>query len=274
MSEGHDHTERTGAREQTWRLGSIGITVILVLLTASIGLIVLPLLQRDVSYSSLWDAICSAAGVRQFSANQAPIEPAFKTSQVVLTSDMFRNPGAQSIGRGATLGQRCAICHGPSGVSRADSPNLAGQYAAVIYKELLDFRSGVRVNAVMSPFAEALSDQDIADLAAYYAYLPRLPGFHPPTQTSIPRIVINGAPMRGIASCGSCHGGLDNKLGSPWLEQQPEPYILGQLRAFASGERHNDIGQQMRNIARRMTADEMAEAAHYYASQPANAATE
>ncbi len=150
-------TERTGAREQTWRLGSIGITVILVLLTASIGLIVLPLLQRDVSYSSLWDAICSAAGVRQFSANQAPIEPAFKTSQVVLTSDMFRNPGAQSIGRGATLGQRCAICHGLSGVSRADSPNLAGQYAAVIYKELLDFRSGVRVNAVMSPFAEALS---------------------------------------------------------------------------------------------------------------------
>jgi cytochrome c553 len=266
--------QQTASRERTWRLGSIGITAILVLLTALTGLIVLPLLQRDVTYSSLWNAICSAAGVRQLSTGQPAVEPTFKTSQVALTSDMFRNPGAQSIGRGATLGQRCAICHGPTGVSRADSPNLAGQYAAVIYKELLDFRSGARVNSVMSPFAEALSDQDIADLAAYYAYLPRLPGFHPPTQTSIPRIVINGAPMRGVASCGSCHGGLDNKLGSPWLEQQPEPYILGQLHAFAKGERHNDIGQQMRNIARQMTADEMAEAAHYYASQPATTAAE
>jgi cytochrome c553 len=274
MSDDHTSSQPTASQERAWRRSGIGITVLLVILTAAIGLILLPLLQRDVSYASLWDAICSAAGVRQPSANQAPIEPAFKTSRAVLTSDMFRNPGAQSIGRGATLGQRCAICHGPSGISRADAPNLAGQYAAVIYKELLDFRSGARVNAVMTPFAEALSDQDIADLAAYYAYLPRLPGFHPPTQTSVPRIVINGAPMRGVASCGSCHGGLDNKLGSPWLEQQPEPYILSQLRAFASGERHNDIGQQMRNIARQMTPDEMAEAAHYYASQPANAAAE
>jgi len=172
------------------------------------------------------------------------------------------------------LGQRCAICHGPSGISRADSPNLAGQYASVIYKELLDFRSGARVNSVMSPFAEPLSDQDIVDLAAYYSYLPRLPGYHPTTQTPAPHIVINGAPMRGIASCGSCHGGLANKAGSPWLEQQPEPYILSQLRAFASGDRHNDIGQQMRNIARQMTSDEMAEVARYYASQPLGSSTQ
>ena len=274
MNDEHISSEPTASQELVWRLSSIGITGLLVILTAAVGLILLPLLQRDVTYSSLWDAICSAAGVRQLSADEPAIAPAFKTSQAVLTSDMFRNPGAQSIGRGATLGQRCAICHGPSGVSRADSPNLAGQYAAVIYKELLDFRSGARVNSVMSPFAEGLSDQDIADLAAYYAYLPRLPGFHPPTQTSIPRIVINGAPMRGIASCGSCHGGLDNKLGSPWLEQQPEPYIQSQLQAFASRERHNDIGQQMRNIARRMTPEEMADAARYYASQPFSSSTQ
>ena len=117
-------------------------------------------------------------------------------------------------------------------------------------------------------------DQDIVDITAYYSYLPRLPGYHPATQIPVPRIVINGAPMRGIASCGSCHGSLDNKVGSPWLEQQPEPYIQSQLHAFASGERHNDIGQQMRNIARQMTPDEIAEAAHYYASQPATTAAE
>ena len=75
------------------------------------------------------------------------------------------HPSQQSIGNGATLAQRCAICHGPTGVSQADSPNLAGQYASVIYKQLFDFRSGARSNAVMTPFAENLSDQDIADLA-------------------------------------------------------------------------------------------------------------
>ena len=46
-----------------------------------------------------------------------------------MTSDMLRGADADSIGRGATLAQQCAICHGPTGVSRANSPNLAGQYA-------------------------------------------------------------------------------------------------------------------------------------------------
>jgi cytochrome c553 len=260
-------TEQTPSHDRTWRRASVGLTAMLVLLTAFSGLILLPLLQTNLSYSSLWDAICSAAGVVRSSANQPPVEPTFKISQVVLTSGMLRNPSQESIGRGATLAQRCAICHGPSGVSRADSPNLAGQYSSVIYKELLDFRSGARVNCVMSPFAEPLTDKDILDLAAYYSYLPRHPGYHPSTQTITPRIVINGAPTRGIAPCGSCHGSLENKLGSPWLEQEPEPYILGQLQAFA-GARHNDIGQQMRNVARQMTSNEISEAAHYYASQP------
>jgi cytochrome c553 len=266
--------DRKPEHEQRWRFTSIGVTVLLFLVTAATGLILLPSLQTNASYSSLWDKICSAAGVLRENVVEVPVEPSFKTSQVVLTSAMFSNPGQDSIGRGATLAQRCAICHGPTGVSRADSPNLAGQYAAVVYKELLDFRSGARVNSIMSPFAEPLSDQDIADLAAYYSYLPRLPAYHPGTRTQAPRVVINGAPMRGIASCGSCHGSLDNKAGSPWLEQQAEPYILSELQAFASGARHNDVGQQMRNIARQMTPEEMTEAAHYYASQPANFTTE
>ena len=267
-------TEQTSSRDKNWTRASVALTAVLVLLAAIVGLILLPSLQRNVSYSSLWDAICSAAGVLRPSASQPPVEPTFRISQVVLTSGMLRNPSQESIGRGATLAQRCAICHGPSGISRADSPNLAGQYASVIYKELFDFRSGARVNSVMSPFAEPLSDQDIVDLAAYYSYLPRLPGYHPTTQTPAPRIVINGAPLRGIAFCGSCHGTLENKAGSPWLEQQPEPYILSQLQAFAKGDRHNDIGQQMRNIARQMTSDEMAEVAHYYASQPLGSSTQ
>lgn len=92
--------------------------------------------------------------------------------------------------------------------------------------------------------------------------------YHPTPQLPKPNIVIYGAPMRGIAPCGSCHGSLDNKTGSPWLEGQSEAYMKAQLQAFASGERRNDISQQMRNIARAMTPQEIEQAAAYYASQP------
>jgi cytochrome c553 len=185
-----------------------------------------------------------------------------------MMSDMLRGADADSIGRGATLALQCAICHGPTGVSRADSPNLAGQYASSIYKELKDFQAGARANAVMTPFALRLSDQDMIDLASYYAYLPRLPAYHPAAALTYPRVVINGAPLRNIAPCGSCHGALANKAGSPWLEGQSAVYLKSQLQAFASGERRNDISEQMRNVARRMTAEEIEEAAQYYASQP------
>ena len=106
------------------------------------------------------------------------------------------------------------------------------------------------------------------DLASYYAYLPRLPAYHPGAPLRLPRIVINGAPLRGIAPCGACHGALDNKVGSPWLEGQSAVYVKSQLEAFASNDRRNDISEQMRNIARRMTPQEIEEAAQYYASQP------
>jgi cytochrome c553 len=260
--------ERLFSLNNPWFVSSAGITIVLFTVTALGGLVLLPYAQPDLKFSGIWDAICSAAGVPRTSLTAASINPDFKISTVVMTSDMLSHPSADTIGRGATLAQQCAICHGPTGVSRADSPNLAGQYASVVYKELRDFKSGARVNGVMTPFALPLSEQDMLDLAAYYAYLPRLPAYHPNQITPAPRIVVNGAPMRNVAPCGSCHGGLDNKAGSPWLEGQSAVYMKSQLQAFASGARRNDISGQMRNIARQMTPDEMDQAARYYASQP------
>lgn len=247
---------------------SVGLAAALFILTAVGGFIVLPYAQSQLQFAGLWDAICSAAGLPQRSVIPETPKTTYRLSEAVLTPAMLARPSQESIGRGATLAQRCAICHGPTGISRADSPNLAGQYASVIYKQLLDFRSGARTNAIMTPFAVNLTDQEIAELAAYYAYLPRLPAYHPVPQLPRPRIVIYGAPLRGIAPCGSCHGSLDNKVGSPWLEGQSEAYMKDQLQAFASGQRRNDISQQMRNIARAMTPQEIDEAAAYYASQP------
>jgi cytochrome c553 len=248
---------------------SVGVAAGVFVAAAIAGFIVLPKLQPGVDFANVWDAICSAAGrPRQTASSAETPKPAHHFSEAVLTPTTLARPTQDSIGRGATLAQRCAICHGPTGISRADSPNLAGQYASVIYKELLDFRSGARTNAVMSPFARNLSDQDITDIAAYYAYLPRLPAYHPVAQLPVPHVVIYGAPMRGIAPCGACHGSLDNKAGSPWLEGQSEAYLKAQLQAFASGQRTNDISEQMRNIARALTPEEIDQAAAYYASQP------
>lgn len=251
-----------------WFGASIGITAAIAVLAAFFGLIWLPLAQPNLKLSGVWDAICSAAGVprasRQTTVNQAD----FKTSSVVVIPDMLSHPDQVSIGRGATLAQRCAICHGPQGVSDANSPNLAGQYAAVTYKELNDFKSGARVNAVMSPFAANMSNQDMLDVAAYYSYLPRVPSNQLNAGLAAPAIVVTGAPMRNIAPCGACHGAIDNKTGSPWLGGQSAVYIKAQLKAFASDKRRNDISEQMRNVARNMTDEEIDEVARYYEAQP------
>jgi cytochrome c553 len=160
------------------------------------------------------------------------------------------------------------MCHGARGLSNADTPNLAGQYAPAIYKQLRDYQSGARINAIMTPRVAKLSEQDIGDLAAFYAYLPRLRGYHPASEGPAPQIVLHGAPMRNIPPCATCHGAVDYKIGTEWLEGESAVYLRAQLVAFASGDRHNDISQQMRNIARRMTLSEIEQAATYYASQP------
>jgi cytochrome c553 len=252
----------------SWIAASVGVTVAVAVLAALAGLIWLPLAQPDLKLSGIWDAICSAAGVPRAAPQPASLQPGFKTSGVVMTSDMLLRTDTVSIGRGATLAQRCAICHGPQGVSDANSPNLAGQYAAVTYKELNDFKSGARVNAVMTPFAANMSNQEMLDLAAYYSYLPRVPTSRFNSAVPAPPIVTTGAPLRNIPPCGSCHGDFDTKAGSPWLGGQSAVYIKAQLAAFASGVRHNDISQQMRNVARQMTAEEIDAVARYYEAQP------
>lgn len=251
-----------------WFAASVGLTVLVAVAAAVAGFVWFPLVDRNASFDSLWSAICGAAGVPGSTTAGPEVAPAAVMTNVVLIPGMLSDPGALSIGRGATLALRCAMCHGARGVSQADTPNLAGQYAAVIFKQLHDYQTGARASAIMRPMALGLSDQDIRDLAAYYSYLPHLPAYHPGGRAAAPRVVATGAPMRNIAPCGACHGGLDHKVGSPWLDGEPAAYLQAQLQAFASGARHNDISEQMRNIARQMTPEEIAAAAHYYADQP------
>lgn len=258
--------ERLFSLRNRWFTVSVGLTAGVAVVSILIGFVWLPSVQTDASFTGIWNAICSAAGVPQQWFVSTPVTSKVKTSDVVVTPTMLGHADALSIGRGATLALRCSMCHGPQGISQANSPNLAGQYEAVIYKQLKDFQAGARTNAVMSPMVTTLSDQDMRDLAAYYASLPNPAGASPAAVP--PPIVATGSPMRNIAPCASCHGAADHKTGTPRLEGEPAAYIRAQLQLFAAGDRHNDISEQMRNVARQMTPADIDAAARYYSRQP------
>jgi len=260
--------ERLFTFRNPWFAAGVGVTGAMVVLSLITGFVLLPYAGANSQLTSVWDAICSAAGVPRATVISETAKPNFTTSNVVMDSQMFGAPDARSVGRGATLALQCAICHGSNRQGQVDTPNLEGQPAAAIYKELRDFKAAARTNAIMGPFAVKLGEQDMLDLAAYYSYLPRQPGSHPDPAVTAPRIVARGAPMRNVPACASCHGATDAKLGTPWLDGQSTVYIKAQLQAFATGTRHNDISEQMRNIARQMTAAEIDDAARYYASRP------
>ena len=258
--------DRIASLRNPWLTASVGITAAITIVAAVAGFAWLPLQQQGERFHGLWDAICSAAGLVRNAPSAPQIVGAdYPTTRVEIVPQMLQGASAESIGRGATLALRCTMCHGARGLSQADSPNLAGQSPVAIYKQLNDFKTGARTSAVMAPLVANLSDADMRDLAAYYAYLPR-PSDQPPITPVRPRIVASGAPMRGIAPCGACHGGL--KADAGWLGGQPAVYLRTQLEAFSSGARRNDIGEQMRNVARRMTAAEIGAASEFYAERP------
>jgi cytochrome c553 len=241
----------------------------LVLVTVAafaVGFAWLPSAHSDFSAQGLWDSICRAAGVpSSWGGQEASARPDPRATTVVLTRSMAAAGGQQAVGLGATLALNCSMCHGAQGMSTSDAPNLSGQYPEVIEKQLQDYKSGRRVSAVMQALSQGLSDQDITDLAAYYASLPKARTAPTTYDETLPALVRVGDPLRNIAPCIACHGGVDQKLGAPWLEGMPKAYLVAQLRAFARGERRNDTLAQMRNVVNSMTPDEIDSVASFYA---------
>ncbi len=250
-----------------WFTWSVGSVLVVVLASLLIGFVWLPSVHKDLAAGGLWAMICRAAGVptRWYQGPAAPLSRV--STEVVLTPDFLQRADAVGIGRGATLAMQCTACHGARGMSEAESPNLAGQYPEVIYKQLRDFKGGQRQSVVMEALVKGLTERDMRDLAAYYAFLPRA---NAPigNDDAVPSLIMVGDPIRNIAPCATCHGGIAHKTGSPWLAGTPQLYVKTQLENFAKGVRRNDINGQMRNVARQMTGSEMAAIASYYASRP------
>jgi cytochrome c553 len=255
-----------------WFRWSLVSLVILTVLSMLVGFVWLPSVQGDFQTQGLWASICRAAGVPwTWGGGASDSKRGPLSTTVVLERTMARAGASDSVGRGATLALNCTMCHGARGMSISNAPNLAGQYPEVVIKQLHDYKSGKRSSSIMEAFAKNLADQDIVDLAAYYAYLPKARTAPTTYDESLPALVRVGAPLRNIAPCISCHGGVDQKLGAPWLEGMPHDYLVAQLNAFASGNRRNDSQAQMRNMVRAMTAKEIDEVSTFYARKASSA---
>jgi cytochrome c553 len=250
-----------------WVRWSVVWLVVLMLVTLLVAFIWLPSVHADFSAQGIWASICRAAGVpSQWAGDTSATKSKIRTTNVVLEPSMSGRGSKEAAGHGATIAlQQCTMCHGAQGVSVADAPNLAGQYREVIIKQLIDYRSGDRPSSVMQALSANLNDDQIDDLAAYYASLPKVRNTPSPYESDVPALVKWGDPLRNIAPCATCHGGIDRKLGTPWLEGMPKQYLADQLKAFASGSRHNDSLAQMRNMARAMNANEIDQVADFYA---------
>jgi len=242
-------------------LGLVALSIVSML----VGFIWLPSVQGDYSAQGLWASICRAAGVPADWSNGARAKQTSVSTDVVLERSMARDGANDAVGRGATLALNCTMCHGAQGMSESNAPNLSGQYPEVVIKQLYDYQNGKRSSPIMQALAHKLSDRDISDLAAYFAYLPKARTAPTTYDESLPALVRVGAPLRNIAPCVSCHGGIDQKLGAPWIEGMPKDYIVQQLKAFRSSGRRNDSEKQMRNVARSMTDAEIDDVASFYA---------
>lgn len=183
------------------------------------------------------------------------------------------------LGRGAVIAARgvapgvlaCAQCHAYNGASNGSGvfPRVAGQSAWYLAKELRDYASGVRLNAVMAPIAKALAPDDIADVTAYYA---SVDAPYPPLASPDPALIKRGEQLakignaaRELQSCDNCHGagGAGEPPAIPYLAGQYASYIASQLTMWQRGSRNNSP-DAMADVAKRLDAQEVAAVAAYF----------
>ena len=175
---------------------------------------------------------------------------------------------AGDIEAGKTKSAMCMACHGTDGNSAAPNfPRLAGQHADYLVKQLSNFKSGDRTDATMNGMAAALSDQDMADLAAFYAAQKGAVGSAAQDKVVLGESLYRaGNAASGVSACAACHGpaGGGNPMAKfPSLSGQHADYSVTQLKNFRAGTRANDAGSMMRGVAKKMTDAEIDAVAQY-----------
>lgn len=165
-----------------------------------------------------------------------------------------------------TVNTVCAACHGADGNSAITvNPKLAGQHPEYLIKQLTEFKSGKRANAVMSGMAATLSDEDVKTVAAYFASQRiKLGQAKTNGKGSLgEKIYRGGIAATNVPACASCHGanGAGIPKQFPRLAGQHADYTLAQLKTFRTGERAN--APMMMVISTKLTDAEMAAVSDY-----------
>jgi cytochrome c553 len=193
----------------------------------------------------------------------------------VLTQSSPRQPDAK---RGAVIAAQgtahvpaCAQCHAFTGASDSGGafPRIAGQSAYYLAKQMHDYTSSARANAIMSPISKALSADEIADVAAYYA---SVDSQFPPLASADAAIVEKGKQLarvgdaaKAVQGCNNCHGpdGAGATPAIPYLAGQYAQYISSQLLMWKRGIRNNSP-ESMAPIARQLDDQQIAAIAAFY----------
>jgi cytochrome c553 len=172
------------------------------------------------------------------------------------------------LAKGQATAQVCAACHTADG-SRGSpaNPIIAGQHPEYLVKQLQEFKSGKRNNAVMKGFASTLSDEDMKNVAAFYASKSAKPGFAKDKELVKlgERIWRGGIADKAVPACAGCHSpnGAGLPAQYPRMGGQHADYTEAQLIAFRSGARANNA--QMSAIAARLSDREIKAVADYAA---------
>ena len=272
--------EQAGMGDNPWPRRSWWLTAMVLIAAFFLGFVVLARYQQGGPALDLWTAMCRAIGIGGGGrAAAVPQPPVHTPTRIAWTSETLAQVSTGNVRHGAFIALNCVSCHGDAGVSSSSLiPTLAGMDAAVIYKQLDDYRSGKRSWGVMGAIASALSARDSADVAAYFAA--RGNGLAPVAGEPLPqggrslrqqdpatRLVFAGDPQRGIPPCAACHGPGGHKLGAPTLQGQHAAYLGRQLLSFGQGLRQNDINQQMRVIAEQLAPEEVDAVALFYSGR-------
>ncbi|TDR50349.1 cytochrome c553 [Halomonas ventosae] len=184
--------------------------------------------------------------------------------------------------RGQQAAGACVACHQADGMGMNNPqgeswPRLAGLPAEYIAKQLHDIKEGRRESATMMAFANMLDDQQIADVAVYYAEMEPWPELPTAYRAADPTDEAEWLAERGdwaegkmIPACSQCHGPNGQGVGAtfPPLAGQHAGYIVSQLEAWRDGKRHNDPNDLMVGIAERLDEEQVAMIADYYATLP------
>ncbi len=162
----------------------------------------------------------------------------------------------------------CAACHGADGNSAiAANPKLSQQHPEYLVKQLQEFKSGKRNNAVMKGFAAALSDDDMRNISYWLASKPAKAGFAKDKDLVAlgERIYRGGIADRNIAACAGCHSpnGAGIPAQYPRLAGQHADYTAAQLNMFRDGSRANSV--QMTQVAAKLNDKEIKAVSDYIA---------